>query len=71
MSTLRELMADDHRRCDDCFVAAEQAVGAAAWDDAGKAFARFEQAMQRHFSAEESVLFPAFEERTGMRTGPT
>jgi len=71
MTTLRELMADDHRRCDDAFVAVEQAIAAAAWDQAGKAFARFEQAMQRHFSAEETVLFPAFEQRTGMRMGPT
>ncbi len=71
MTTLREMMADDHRCCDEGFVAVEQAVAAAAWDAAGKAFARFEQAMQRHFSAEETVLFPAFEERTGMRMGPT
>jgi hemerythrin-like domain-containing protein len=71
MSTLPELMTDDHRRCDDGFVAVEQAVAAAAWDVAIKAFAGFEQAMQRHFSAEESILFPAFEQRTGMRMGPT
>ena len=71
MTTLRELMAADHRRCDDCFVSVEQAIAAVAWDDAGKAFARFEQAMQRNFSAEEGVLFPAFEQRAGMRMGPT
>jgi len=71
MSTLRELMCDDHRRCDDCFVAVEQAVAAAAWDAAGTAFGRFEQAMQQHFVAEETVLFPAFEQASGMRAGPT
>jgi hemerythrin-like domain-containing protein len=27
--------------------------------------------MRRHFSMEEDVLFPAFEQRTGMSGGPT
>ena len=64
-------MAGDHRRCDEIFVAAEQAVADAAWDRASAAFAQFQQAMLQHFSAEESLLFPVFEEKTGMYMGPT
>ena len=71
MKTIRELLATDHRHCDDYFVAAEQDVAAAAWAAASTKFAAFAEAMERHFSAEEQLLFPAFEERTGMRMGPT
>lgn len=71
MNTIRELMSHDHRACDDCFVAVEKAMNDQAWDLAAKAFARFGKAMLCHFETEEKVLFPAFEERTGMRMGPT
>ena len=71
MNTIRELMSHDHRECDDLFVAVEKAVGDRAWDVSATAFGRFSEAMLSHFKAEESVLFPAFEERTGMRMGPT
>jgi len=71
MDTIRELMSHDHRQCDELFVAVEVAVGDRAWDASVAAFDRFGKAMLSHFKAEESVLFPAFEERTGMRMGPT
>jgi len=68
--SLRSLLTDDHKHCDDLFAAAEQAAGrdAAA---AQAAFARFREAMLAHFAGEEEILFPAFEARTGMRMGPT
>ena len=31
----------------------------------------FQALVLQHFCAEEQVLFPAFEEQTGMLTGPT
>lgn len=71
MDTIRESMADNHRYCDDCFVAVEKAVADGAWDKASKAFSHFSEAILRHFDIEESMLFPAFEEATGMRMGPT
>ena len=71
MTTIRDLLASDHRQCDDYFVTTEQAVADGAWDKADAVFAGFRTAMLRHFAVEESVLFPAFEERTGMRMGPT
>ena len=71
MTTIRDFLAADHRQCDDYFVTTEQAVADGAWDKADAVFAGFRTAMLRHFFVEESVLFPAFEERTGMRMGPT
>lgn len=71
MTTIRELLADDHRQCDNCFVAVEQAVNNKNWSTADADFGALCRAMERHFVAEENLLFPAFEERTGMRMGPT
>ncbi|OGB09972.1 MAG: hemerythrin [Burkholderiales bacterium RIFCSPHIGHO2_12_FULL_61_11] len=71
MPNIKDFMVGDHRHCDDLFTDAEQAVAAQAWDRAGAAFASFQDAMQRHFDAEESLLFPAFEVKIGMATGPT
>lgn len=71
MENIRDLMAADHRQCDNRFVAVERSVARAAWVDAEAEFVRFRDAMLRHFDAEEAILFPAFEAHTGMRMGPT
>jgi hemerythrin-like domain-containing protein len=71
MDGIRELMAADHRQCDDGFVAVERRVAGAQWLEADAEFAQFRRAMLRHFDAEEAILFPAFEARTGMTMGPT
>lgn len=71
METIRELLSGDHRRCDDFFANAERAVDSGDWTRVAAAFSRFAEAMAGHFRAEEEELFPAFEERTGMRSGPT
>lgn len=64
-------MADDHRRCDELFVAVEQALLTPQWDLASRTFTQFQQATLRHFETEETLLFPAFEAHTGMHQGPT
>lgn len=71
MPNIRNFMAADHRHCDEILATAEQAVAAGAWDRAITSFAQFQNAVLRHFDAEESLLFPAFEESTGLRGGPT
>ena len=71
METIRELLTDDHRQCDDLFAVVEQAVAAGDWDKADAAFARFCAAMLNHFDLEEGTLFPEFEAQTGMTMGPT
>jgi DUF438 domain-containing protein len=71
MHSIQQFMAGDHRRCDDIFVQVEQAIEAAQWERARAAFGDFQRAILQHFEAEETLLFPAFEERTGMTQGPT
>lgn len=71
MSTVLEFLGNDHRACDDLFASAEAAAAQGRWDGARELFARFAAAMDRHLAMEEEVLFPAFEARTGMRSGPT
>ena len=71
MNSFKDLMLADHRRCDVFFASAEQAAAAQEWDRAKASFCAFQRAMEQHFSAEEQVLFPAFEHATGMTMGPT
>ena len=71
MTTIRSFMTDDHRRCDDFFAEAEQAVGKQQTEAAKAAFGHFRAAVLAHFDCEEKTLFPAFEAKTGMSMGPT
>ena len=68
---IREFMAQDHKKCDLLFAQAENAASTEDWEAAGLAFDEFIQAMERHLGVEEQTLFPAFEEETGVLTGPT
>ena len=68
---IKQFMAQDHRDCDLLFAKAENAATKDDWAAASQAFNAFIQAMERHFGVEEQVLFPAFEEETGVLTGPT
>ena len=71
MPTIQQLMTEDHRRCDDLFVQIEQDIQAKRWAPAQHAFATFLRRVLQHFEAEETLLFPAFEAKTGMTQGPT
>ena len=71
MSSIRSFMTDDHRRCDDLFADAEQAVARKNPAAAKAAFDHFRIATLAHFAAEEQTLFPTFEAKTGMTMGPT
>lgn len=70
-SMLADFLTRDHRHCDECFVAAERAVAQRDWDAASASLESFVAATERHLRREEDVLFPAFEQQTGMTTGPT
>ena len=63
--SLVDLFADDHTRCDELWAAVE----AAAEDDAAflAAVEAFDAATRRHLQMEEDVLFPVFEDATGMK----
>ena len=71
MSSINTTFTKQHRQCDAMFADAEAAVAAGNWQQAGQDFSAFAEAMECHLTNEEEILFPAFEERTGMREGPT
>lgn len=66
-----EFMRDDHRKCDHLYTEAEASVMANDIETAKNRFDAFAAATIRHFEMEENELFPAFEQRTGMTSGPT
>lgn len=60
-----------HRHCDDLFADAEAAANSNDWPCCTEAFGRFTTELESHFTAEEQILFPAFEDAMGMSGGPT
>ncbi len=70
MNTISQFLIADHRRCDQFFAGAE-ASAKPDWASTLENFAQFHSALTHHFSMEETVLFPAFEQFTGNTMGPT
>ncbi|WP_345984820.1 hemerythrin domain-containing protein [Sulfurimonas sp. HSL-1656] len=66
-----EFLRDDHRKCDSAFADTESAVAKGDLATAREAFERFNSETLHHFAMEEEILFPAFEQRSGMQGGPT
>ena len=68
-----EALAWDHDRLDQLDSRVFEARKAADYAAAGSAFAEFELGLRRHIRFEEEILFPEFEERTGLPPdgGPT
>ena len=56
----------DHRACDQVWAEIEKEGGGAKTPEL---FARFDQVLRRHFAMEEEVMFPAFEQVSGMTGG--
>ncbi|HZP93064.1 MAG TPA: hemerythrin domain-containing protein [Burkholderiales bacterium] len=71
MAAIGEFMTSMHRDCDRHLAEAECAVSRDDWDACAAHFALFCGAMEKHFDAEETILFPAFEEETGGEIGAT
>jgi hemerythrin-like domain-containing protein len=71
MTSITDFLGSDHKRCDDLFASAETHVSKQRWDEAQTDFAGFAAALERHFTMEETILFPEFEEATGSNQGPT
>lgn len=69
--SINEFMSHKHRECDDVFSQAENFVAEGKWDEAYKAWQEFYHELDEHLTMEEAVLFPRFEEATGMTQGPT
>jgi len=71
MTSLSEQLCCDHARCDALFADAEDLATSAQWRDCLARTEAFLVTMRHHFDTEETVVFPAFEARTGMTEGPT
>jgi DUF438 domain-containing protein len=70
MSTTAPLQ-QHHKLCDELFASAEASCVSGDWVQGGRDFARLRGQLEAHFVSEEELLFPAFEEATGMSAGPT
>jgi iron-sulfur cluster repair protein YtfE (RIC family) len=68
--TISDYLSWDHDRLDALLESTRHWVGNGAWVQAWRTYAEFERGLERHIRAEEQILFPIFEERTG-NTGPT
>ncbi len=67
-----DYLQEDHRRLDQIFNTFQEAFKEERWDEALAAFREFDLGLRRHIEAEEEILFPLFEEKTGMHdAGPT
>lgn len=71
MSTIPDYMTVKHRECDDFFTEAESAVASQDWSIAEEKWQLFANELESHLQGEETILFPAFEQATGMTSGPT
>lgn len=70
--TITEYFETDHRRLDAIFDGFQTALKDGEWEKALRHIHEFNLGLRRHIKAEEEVLFPMFEEKTGMtEAGPT
>jgi hemerythrin-like domain-containing protein len=69
--TLIEFFTQDHRDCDERWAEVESAVEGGDPAAIQASWESFDHAQRHHLEMEEEVLFPAFEEATGMTSGPT
>lgn len=70
--TVTEYLQTDHKRLDRIFNRFSNAVKENRWGEASKDFREFRVGLKRHIRAEEDILFPVFENKTGMyEGGPT
>ncbi len=69
--SIAHVMHHHHVHCDNLFATAEEACHRADWKATDATLASFVSQTESHFGAEEEILFPAFEQVTGMVSGPT
>jgi iron-sulfur cluster repair protein YtfE (RIC family) len=71
MDSLCTPLAAHHTLCDEAWAEAERAALEGDWGGAAASLRGFILGMAAHLGAEETLLFPAFEQATGIRAGPT
>ncbi|HXN07495.1 MAG TPA: hemerythrin domain-containing protein [Nitrospiria bacterium] len=71
MNEILEFMSQDHDRLDEIFNSFRKIKGQDV-DKAKELFNELNNGLRRHIDWEENILFPSFEEQTGMKNiGPT
>jgi len=70
VSTIKEYLTTDHRKCDELFATMEHKASESL-SDAKEMVEEFVKQTDRHFQLEERVMFAEFEQKTGMTQGPT
>jgi len=68
---ISKFLTHDHRRCDEAFSELENSILNKKSEGLKEKFEEFSKDFLTHFRMEEEIMFPAFEERTGMMEGPT
>ena len=71
MQLIGDYMGRHHKECDAVLAHADKAAAAADWAALRRDAGTFLREMERHIGMEENLLFPAFEQTTGMTSGPT
>lgn len=66
-----EFLQADHRRLDAILSEVGGLAAACSFGEVGERFAEFVCGLGRHIDLEEQILFPTFEQATGMTGGPT
>ena len=66
-----QIMESHHKHCDTTYVTAENTFNDGDKDLGKNLLQSFIWNMELHFAREEEILFPAFEQKTGMVGGPT
>jgi hemerythrin-like domain-containing protein len=69
--SVKTYLTEEHRQCDELYAKVEKLIQEDNWDNVLEAFDAFKKATLLHFKKEEDILFPAFEETTGIVMGPT
>jgi hemerythrin-like domain-containing protein len=70
MSSIKEYLTNDHKKCDNLFSQMEKKASYSLSETAEIA-REFVTDMEHHFQLEERIVFPEFELKTGMLNGPT
>jgi iron-sulfur cluster repair protein YtfE (RIC family) len=70
-ATILQFLQADHRACDDHLAKVEQAMDRGDILKAKELFTVFVDQTLHHFDREEDILFPEFEHKSGITTGPT
>lgn len=71
-TSLVQIMESHHKHCDTTYVTAENTLNEGNTEEGKKLMSAFLWNMENHFQREEQIIFPAFEQKTGMTdSGPT